>query len=125
MSSKNFTSEFEFELVSTEKLLKVLPAEKLLWQPHPKARTLGELALHMAGIPARYIQYAKDGTTTVEILTARQPSTTIEEIHSTFQKSKVKALQILSDEYEKLEGTAWTLTKNSNVILTLPTMMFI
>jgi len=125
MSSKNLISELEFELVSAEKLLKLLPIEKLTWQPHAKARSLGELALHVAGIPAKYLQYAKDGTTTVEILTARQTTTTIQEIQSTFQKSKERALRILLDDFENMEGSTWNLTKNSTPVLSMPIPVFI
>jgi uncharacterized damage-inducible protein DinB len=123
-NSKNLISEFEFELISTEKLLKLVPADKLLWQPHHKARTLGELALHVASIPAKYLQYAKDGTTTVENLTARQTITTTEEILSAFQNSKDKALQILTDDYENLQDTTWQLTKDRASIFSLPIPFF-
>ena len=125
MSSKNLISELEFELISTEKLLALLPVEKLAWQPHPKARTLGELALHVAGIPAKYLQHAKDGTTTVEVLTARQTAITVKEIQSAFVESKERALQILRADYEKLESTTWSLTKNSATILSLPIPTFV
>lgn len=124
MSSKNLISELEFELISTEKLLKLIPADKLSWQPHHKARTLGELALHLAGIPARYLQYAKDGTTTVETLTARQTTTTTAEILATFQESKDKAFQILSDDYDGFQDGNWKLTKDSNSIFSLPIPVF-
>lgn len=124
MSSKNFISELEFELISTEKLLKLVPADKLTWQPHHKARTLGELALHVASIPSKYLQYAKNGTTTVETLTARQTSTTTDEILSTFQNSKEVALQILSNEYDNLHDNTWQLTKNDTSIFSLPIPFF-
>jgi len=124
MSSKNLISELEFELISTEKLLRLVPDDKLSWQPHHKARTLGELALHVASIPAKYLQYAKDGKTTVEVLTARQTKTTTEEILSTFEKSKNNALQMLSDDYENLQNTTWNLTKESSSIFSLPIPFF-
>ena len=124
MSSKNFISELQFELISTEKLLKRVPADKLSWQPHYKARTLGELALHVAGIPANYLQYAKDGTTTVDTLTARQTSTSIDEILKVFQESKQTALQILSNDFDNLQHTIWHLTKNSSSIFSLPVPFF-
>jgi hypothetical protein len=79
MSPRNFISELEFEFISTEKLLKRVPSDKLTWQPHPKARTLGELALHVASIPGKYLQYATDGSTSVDTMTARQMNTTVEE----------------------------------------------
>jgi len=124
MNSKDFISELEFELVSTEKLLNRIPPDKLLWQPHPKARTLGELALHVARIPSTYFQYAKDGTTTVDVLTARQLTATKEEILSAFQKSKEVAWQILSGDFDSLQNKTWQLTNGSVPIFSLPVPFF-
>src|SRR5216684_1215181 len=45
--------EFEQESATTRRLLDRLPAEKLDWRPHPKARTLGELANHIAAVQRR------------------------------------------------------------------------
>ena len=124
MSSKNLISELEFELISTEKLLKLVPTEKLSWQPHRKARSLGDLALHVASIPARYLQYAKDGNTTVETLVARKTETTVEEILTTFQISKQKAFEMLNNDFEKMADRTWNLTKDANPIFSLPIPFF-
>jgi|KBSSwiStaDraftv2_1062776.scaffolds.fasta_scaffold14068_2 uncharacterized damage-inducible protein DinB len=124
MSSKNLIAELEFELISTEKLLKLVPSDKLLWQPHYKARSLGELALHVASIPAKYLQYAKDGNTTVEILTARQVNATVDEILATFQASKEKAFNVLNDDFDKMAEATWNLTRDSNIIFSLPVPFF-
>ena len=40
--------EFEQESKTTRRLLERVPTEKLGWRPHPKARSLGELANHIA-----------------------------------------------------------------------------
>jgi hypothetical protein len=32
----------------TKRLLDIVPEDKLTWRPHPKARSLGELAMHLA-----------------------------------------------------------------------------
>ena len=40
--------EFEQESATTRRLLERVPTEKLGWRPHPKARSLGELANHIA-----------------------------------------------------------------------------
>src|SRR3974377_288141 len=44
--------EFDREAATTRKVLSRVPANKLSWKPHPKSRTLGELAHHVASIPA-------------------------------------------------------------------------
>jgi hypothetical protein len=38
--------ELEQEAQTTRRVLERVPANKLAWRPHEKARTLGELALH-------------------------------------------------------------------------------
>jgi uncharacterized damage-inducible protein DinB len=43
--------ELEEEARTTRRVLERVPDNQLAWQPHPKARTLGELALHVAMVP--------------------------------------------------------------------------
>ena len=40
--------ELEQEALTTRRVLERVPQDKLGWRPHPKSRTLGELALHVA-----------------------------------------------------------------------------
>ena len=40
--------EFDQESKTTRRLLERVPTEKMDWRPHPKARSLGELAHHIA-----------------------------------------------------------------------------
>ena len=43
--------ELEQEAKTTRRVLERVPGDQLGWRPHKKARTLGELALHVAGTP--------------------------------------------------------------------------
>ena len=43
--------ELEQEAQTTRRVLERVPDDQLAWRPHPKARTLGELALHVAMVP--------------------------------------------------------------------------
>jgi uncharacterized damage-inducible protein DinB len=43
--------ELEEEAKTTRRVLERVPGDKLEWRPHPKSRTLGELALHVAFVP--------------------------------------------------------------------------
>jgi uncharacterized damage-inducible protein DinB len=44
-------AEFDHEGANTRKLLARVPGEHAAWAPHPKSNSLGELALHIAGLP--------------------------------------------------------------------------
>jgi uncharacterized damage-inducible protein DinB len=43
--------ELEQEAQTTRRVLERVPAGQLSWRPHPRARTLGELAMHVAIVP--------------------------------------------------------------------------
>jgi uncharacterized damage-inducible protein DinB len=43
--------ELEQESQTTRRVLERVPPDRLTWRPHEKARTLGELALHVAIVP--------------------------------------------------------------------------
>jgi uncharacterized damage-inducible protein DinB len=43
--------ELEAEAQTTRRVLERVPDNQLAWRPHEKARTLGELALHVAIVP--------------------------------------------------------------------------
>jgi len=50
--------ELEQEAQTTRRVLERVPADQLTWRPHPRARTLGELALHVAIVPGAVAQLA-------------------------------------------------------------------
>ena len=52
--------ELDQEAVTTRRLLERVPDDRLGWRPHPKARTLGELALHVAVVPGVVASFACD-----------------------------------------------------------------
>ena len=43
--------ELEAEAQTTRRVLERVPDDRLAWRPHEKARTLGELAMHVAIVP--------------------------------------------------------------------------
>jgi uncharacterized damage-inducible protein DinB len=43
--------ELEQEAQTTRRVLERVPDDHLAWRPHEKARTLGQLALHVARVP--------------------------------------------------------------------------
>jgi uncharacterized damage-inducible protein DinB len=49
--------ELEQEAPTTRRLLERVPHDKLEWRPHQKARTLGQLALHIAIVPGGVAEF--------------------------------------------------------------------
>jgi uncharacterized damage-inducible protein DinB len=47
MLAEGFLQEFDAEMAATRRLLERIPADGLDWKPHPKSRSLGQLATHV------------------------------------------------------------------------------
>ena len=47
-------------MAATRRLLERVPADRLDWKPHPKSRSLGELATHVTELPRWGIRFLKD-----------------------------------------------------------------
>lgn len=53
MSATNyFLPEFDQEMANARRALERVPDDKLDWKPHPKSMSLGQLASHIAQLPA-------------------------------------------------------------------------
>jgi len=51
--------ELDQEAATTRRVLERVPADKLGWRPHPKSRTLGQLAMHVATTPGMLAEVAQ------------------------------------------------------------------
>jgi uncharacterized damage-inducible protein DinB len=58
--AESFLPEFDAEMASTRKVLARVPADRLAWKPHPKSRSLGELATHVTELTRWGIRFAKE-----------------------------------------------------------------
>jgi len=124
MNSKDLIPELEHELVSTEKLLHLVPADKLNWQPHPKAMNLGQLANHVACIPGRYLTFAKEGNTSLQTLITHALPKSKDEILDNFKGSRSRAMELLNKPDGSWPTKSWNLTKNGSIVFTLPLTQF-
>lgn len=56
----SFLKEYDGEMETTRRLLERLPADRLSWKPHPKSRSLGELATHVTELPRWGLRIRKE-----------------------------------------------------------------
>ncbi len=73
--------EFDHEMATTRSLLERVPAADASWKPHPRSSSLGELAMHLATIPALGLRIL-DGTE-LDLNPPGGPAYTIPELVST------------------------------------------
>lgn len=55
--AQSILDEFEMQAPITRKFLERLPEDKLTWKPHEKSMTAGQLAFHLATVPAGIVRF--------------------------------------------------------------------
>ena len=116
-----FAKELEREAVSTRRILERVPADQLDWQPHPKSMTLGQLALHLAGIPGSISRLGQlDGldASTVDFTPASPANA--DAILPALESSLAEALAFLGGLDEEASAAPWRLTAGERELFTVP-----
>src|SRR5689334_9803210 len=108
--------EIEQEALATGKLLDRIPEDKLGWRPHPKSMSLGELALHVATIPAALAAALQAGGAAAADLLTHPAASTVAEIQTAWRKSMAF---LRENEIPVSEGN-WSVRHEGKVVLTLP-----
>lgn len=109
--------ELDMESQTTRKFLKLVPVDKLNWQPHPKSMTMQTLAVHIAELPA-WIDMAIN-TDGIDFATSPYQPTVVnstEELVDLFEKSLAKGKAALNNAKEEDLLQNWTLRNGDQVL---------
>ena len=117
--------EIEQEAVATKSLLEIIPEDKLAWRPHAKAKSLGELAMHIANLQGNVAELGNEDVRDISEIPRSDPeATSREQIVRTFTESLEKAKQIVNSTADERLGTEWQLKKNGEAIISMPRIAF-
>jgi uncharacterized damage-inducible protein DinB len=112
------------EAEATRRLLNVIPEDKLDWRPHAKARTLGELAMHVACVPGNVAALgnfdSKEAGTFPEEPKATSRAQIIEEFETNLKRGK--EIVAATDDARAME--MWSLTKDGATLISMPRTAF-
>ena len=112
-------TEFREEAKTTRRVLERIPADKLSWRPTAKSMSLGQLGLHIAVVPGRFVANMRKTEHEVDPKAFRfEEAKSAEEILAVFDQSVEDAgafLDSLSDEQLR---AAWTLKANGRPLFT-------
>ena len=116
--------EFDQEAQTTKRVLERIPDDKLAWKPHPKAFSLGQLALHIASGPGQIVAAASQDT--AEAPNFAQPEAkSRQEVLETFSKSMASARSGLKNMDDARLTSEWTLTRNGKTLMAVPRIAFL
>jgi len=111
--------ELEQEAKTTRRVLERVPGDQLEWRPHKKARTLGELALHVAGTPGAVATLAGQSEIQAPDFKDASPKSAAELIPA-LDESLATARRLLANmDDETLNGT-WRMKRNGQEVLAIP-----
>ena len=121
MIKQAMLNEIEHEGAQTKRMLERVPVDKFHWKPHDKSREIGQLAVHVAQIPAwtSRVLAAPD----FDMMTFKRD---VPEIKSADDLIKIsdaniqKAIQDIENAKDEDMMVMWTFKRGDQIIFTLP-----
>ena len=112
--------EFEQETQTTRRVLERVPDNQLAWRPHEKARTLGELALHVAMVPGGVAELvASPSPAQAPRFTDPSPKSASELIPA-LDQSIAKVKKVLGGMDDAALMATWRLMQGDRELLAVP-----
>ena len=112
--------ELEQETQTTRRVLERVPNDQLAWRPHAKARTLGELALHVAMVPGGVAELvASPSPAEAPKFTDPSPKSASELIPA-LDESIAKAKKVLVGMDDAALMATWRLMQGDRELLAVP-----
>jgi uncharacterized damage-inducible protein DinB len=115
--------EIDQEAEITKRLFDIIPEDKLSWRPHPKAKSLGELAMHIAGLQGAVAELAQPESVELPNFPPAPEATSRAQIMEVFSESLKKAKEIVNAT-DAQAMAEFTITKNGRTITAMPRIAF-
>ena len=112
--------ELEQEAQTTRRVLERVQDDHLAWRPHKKARTLGELALHIATVPGAVAELVGTHTTVQAPQFTDAKPTSASELIPALDESIAKARRVLSGMDDEALMATWRMMNDGREILAAP-----
>jgi uncharacterized damage-inducible protein DinB len=116
--------ELEMEARTTRRVLERVPDDQLTWRPHAKARTLGELALHIAQVPGNVAQIAAQSQIQRPQFSDPSPRRASELVPA-LDQSIAKAKSLLGGMDDAAMMSTWRMMHGDRELLALPRVAFL
>ncbi len=112
--------ELEQETQTTRRVLERIPADQIAWRPHATARTLGQLALHVATVPGAVAELVASPSP-AQIPTFVEPTlTNVAELLPALEESIAKARRVLGGMDDATLMAMWSLAHGDRELFSIP-----
>src|SRR5262245_23726772 len=117
-------AEIDQEAEITRHVLDVIPEDTLSWRRHPKARTLGEWAMHVATSQGNVAEISKSDTKEAGTFPPEVEPANRAQILDAFAESLKKAKEIVSSTDDAHALAEWRLTRDGTTLMAVPRIGF-
>ena len=116
--------EMDQEAEITKRLLDIIPEDKLSWRPHAKAKSLGELAMHIAWLQGGVAELTQPDSIELPEFPPDPEATSRKEILDVFAENLKKAKDIVNATDDAQATALYTITKDGKTIMAAPRIAF-
>jgi uncharacterized damage-inducible protein DinB len=116
-------AEFEMQAPITRRFLERVPQDKLTWKPHEKSMTAGQLAQHIASVPAGIVHFAGINPASATGFNFPQPMS-IEDVLKTHDEGVVTVRELLPRFDDAAMEETWRLLVGDKEILAVQRSLF-
>ncbi|UCC25532.1 MAG: DinB family protein [Gemmatimonadales bacterium] len=122
MDGKTLIPEFDQEAATTRKTLERVPFDRADWKPHEKSSPLGELAAHVADIPAWVAVTVNQDVFEMEGPYELPKAESVEELLEIYDRNVAEARAVLEGaSAADLMGT-WSMKQEGEIVFSMPKM---
>jgi len=122
MMVESLTMELDHAVKQTHTLLERLPEDRLGWRPHPKAYSLGQLALHLGQIPSIVGGFATQDVVQFPTDRAQAEASSRAEAARTLDEGHANAKAALARMSDAALMAPWRLEREGRELMTIPKM---
>ena len=115
-----FISEMRQEAGATRRILERVPNDKLDWRPHEKSMPLGQLARHVASIPAEMTELFEPDTVDVSTIEPTRSAQSADELVPLLDQSVEKGAKILAGMTDEQANGMWKMTAGDHTVMEVP-----
>ncbi len=112
--------ELEQEAQTTRRVLERVPEDQLGWRPHEKARTLGELAMHVAIVPGAVAELIGSPSPAQVPVFADPVPNSASELIPALDESIAKAKKVLGSMDDAVLMAPWRMMQGERELFAVP-----
>lgn len=112
-------AELHQESAATLRVLEAVPEARLTWRPHPKSMSLGQLALHVATIPAQIPKLAEQDLVALPDFTPPEAGSRKELLEAHAGSLAVAQATLSGWSDDTMNGT-WSFRLGDRTLMSLP-----